>query len=67
MKKQYQGMDRFFSSNKENKNENVSLIKEKAFAKILTRKKENNSNVIYSRYSFYSYSNNKKIFNNLSQ
>ena len=38
-KKQYLGMDKFFSSNKDNKNVNESLIKEEAVAKTLTRKK----------------------------
>ena len=32
-------MDKFFSSNKDNKNVNESLIKEEAVAKTLTRKK----------------------------
>ena len=53
-KKQYQGWDKTFISNKDNE----SLIKKE-------KDKYNRSNLIYSRLSFYSYSNDKN-FNSLS-
>ena len=52
-KKQFQGLDKAFISNKDNKNVNESLIKK--------RKKYNKSNLIYNKLSFYSYSDNKKF------
>ena len=57
-KKQYQGLDKVFISNKDNKNMNEQLIKKE-------KKKYNKSNLIYNRLSFYSYSTDKK-FDSLS-
>ena len=51
--KRYQGLDKTFSSNKDNKNVNGSLIKKE-------KKKYNKSNLIYNRLSIYSYSDDKK-------
>ena len=53
-KKQYQGLDKSFVSNKDSKNMNGSLIKKELVAK--TRKKCNKSNL----QRFYSYSDDKK-------
>ena len=49
---QYQGLDKVFSSNRDNKNVNESLIKKEYVAKTLTKKKYNISNLIYSRSRF---------------
>ena len=56
-KKQYQGLDNAFISNKDNKNVNESLIKKE--------KKKYKSNLIYNKLSFYSYNDDKK-FDSLS-
>ena len=56
-KKQYQGLDKAFISNKDNKNVNESLIKKE--------KKKCKSNLIYNKLSFYSYNDDKK-FDSLS-
>ena len=57
---QYQGLDKAFSSNKHNKNENESLIKKEDLDKTLT-KKLYKSNLIYSRTSFYVYGDDNKF------
>ena len=59
-KKQYQGLDKIFSSNKDSKHLNESLIKEQTVAKKLSKKTCPKSNLIFSIFSFYSYSHNKK-------
>ena len=56
-KKQYQGLDKAFISNKDNKNVNESLFKKE--------KKKYKSNLIYNKLSFYSYNDDKK-FDSLS-
>ena len=60
-KKQYQGLDKAFISNKENKNVNESLIKREKTAV----KKYNKSNLIYHTLNFYNHSKDKK-FDSLS-
>ena len=64
-KKQYQGLDKIFSSNKDSKHLNESLIKEQTVAKKLPKKTCPKSNLIFSIFSFYSYSHNEK-FDSLS-
>ena len=56
-KKQYQGLDKAFISNKDNKNVNESFFKKE--------KKKYKSNLIYNKLSFYSYNDDKK-FDSLS-
>ena len=51
---QYQGLDKAFISNKDNKNVNETLVKKEAVAKAIPNKKYNKFNLIYNRLSFYS-------------
>ena len=57
-KKQYQGFDKAFISNKDNKNVNESLIKKE-------KEKYNSSKLIYNRLSFYMQSDDNN-FDSLS-
>ena len=63
--KQYQGLDKAFISNENNGNVNESLIKKQTVTKTIPKKKYNNSNLIYNRLIFYSYSDDEK-FDSLS-
>ena len=60
-KKQYQGLDKSFISNKDIKNLNESLIKKEPVAKKMAKKKYSKSNLIYNRLRVYSYSDYKKL------
>ena len=53
-KKEFQGLDKAFISNKDNKNENESLIEKE-------KKKYNKSNLIYNKLNFYIYGDDKKL------
>ena len=54
-------LDKIFRSSKDNKNVNESLIKDEADAKKFTKTKCNKSNLMYSKSSFYSNSDNEKF------
>ena len=61
MKRRTQGLEKAFNSDKDNKIVNESLIKEQPDAKTLRNKKYRKSNLIYNKFSFHSYRNDKKF------
>ena len=64
-RKQYQGLDKAFTSNKNTGNVNQSLINKETIPKTIPKKIYDKPSLIYNRLIFYSYSDDKK-FDSLS-